>query len=144
MNAEFLYLDDYTDESLPCVPSLEGWATWLSTPSPEWSRAEAAKAGDEFAASSLVILGDVKADLIDGKWVLATPAPEGTEIYFLRPFEGSTGWDAEHSANTVEDALGCMFDDETTVWLACVKEGDIQRVRYLTDPPRCEIVKAQA
>lgn len=143
MSERLIYLDRFTDEVMPCLPHLDAWAAWLSKPDPVWSRPEAAEDGATFEAYELIVLGDVRADMVDGKWELTPPAPEGTDTYFMRHSEGSSGWDAEHAGNAVEDALDCLDEGDGPVWLACVKTGENLTVRFHADGPRCSVEPAR-
>lgn len=140
MAEQLIYLDDFSDEVMPCAPTLEAWAAWLAAPDPAWMRDVAAEDGATFRASTCDVLGDVRADLVEGEWRLASPPPEGTDEFFLRWHEGSTGWDADFSGNTVQDALDCYETDAGPVWLACVGNGPDVVVRYEAEGPRCVIV----
>lgn len=143
MTQTLYYLDDYTDEIVPCSPTLAGWAEWLSKPDPEWSNHVAAKDGDTFSAHTLIILGDVKVEHIEGEWRAVEPIPEGTDIFYLRRFEGSEGWDADYCADTIADAAGGLEPDEGPLWFACTKDGGALHLIYRADGPTLEIVRPQ-
>lgn len=140
----FYYLDNWTDEVVPCHPTLQDWAKWLSEPDTDWNRDEPANDGDEFAASSLVVLGDVRAEWKDGRYEAVTAAPEGTDFFFLRHYEGSPGWDAAFSADTIADAAAGHGKDDGPLWFAAVRDGQPVRVRYNIDEagPRLTILGA--
>jgi hypothetical protein len=129
------YLDDHDDEVLPCEASLEGWAGWLAKPDPSWPH-DIASPGQHFEASRLFVLGDVKAsrDFL-GAWAADGTIPKGTTAFYVRHHQGSTGWDAEFSGETIEDALQDYDadDEDPAVWLACVADGGQRRVRFDID-----------
>jgi len=139
MPETLIYLERFTDEVMPCRPTLEEWAAWLAEPDPAWGRDAPAKDGEEFDAYSLLVLGDVRIDLVDGEWQAVEPVPEGTDSYFLRHHEGSGGWNAEFSANTIQDTMDC-FDEPGPQWLACVRDGDGLKVRFEAAGPRCVVI----
>lgn len=143
-SATYYYVDQYTDEVMPCAPTLEAWAEWLSKPDEDWNH-DPAIHGETFAISTLVVLGDIKVDFVDGAWMALTPVPEGTDEFFLRYEEDGDGWDAEHSANTIEDAMDCMDSDDGPVWMACVKSGGEFTGRFeLTDDGKPTLVLSEA
>ena len=110
------------DETMPCAPTLNAWAEWLSKPDESWPH-PVAVVGETFAISTLILLGAVRVDRVDGKWEALSPITEGTEEFFLFHDADEPGWDAEFSGSTIEDALDC-WDEDGPVWLACVKSGD--------------------
>lgn len=140
MSDVIYYLDDYADETLPCEPRLQAWARWLASDDQEW-RHDIPAVGEIFEASRLFVLGDIRAirDPL-GAWSTTDQIPEGTSAFFLRHYEGSQGWDAEHSGETIEDALQNVDpdndldpDEEDELFLACVKDGGSRKVRYELD-----------
>lgn len=137
------YLEDYTDEVIPCAPTLEGWAEWLSKPAPDWSRAQAAQDGATFRVFTLEVLGDIRVEH-DGKaWVAAEPVPEGTNGFYRRYFEGSPGWDAEFAANDLLNATDCIDADEGPLFYACTKDGPTYIATFRADGPRLDLELAQ-
>lgn len=135
-----IYLSAYSDETMPCPPDLDCWAKWLSAPDADWNRPTAAVDGEEFEASQIIVLGDVRAEWTPEGWKLDHPAPEGTTYYYLRWSEGSAGWDAGQSGDTPEVALDFAEADDGAQWLACTKDGPKLRVRYEAAGPRCVII----
>ena len=125
------YLDHWTDEVMPCEPSLKGWAEWLDKPDPDWfDREKAAAVGDEFAGMTLEVLGDVRAEMRDGRFEAVEPIPDGTDLFFLRHYEGSEGWDAGQSAQTIHDAAEGIDGSDGPLWFACVRNGPSIRLRF--------------
>lgn len=117
------YVDDYTDEVMPCLPTLDAWAEWLSKPDEAFAH-DLAKPGDTFEVSTLIVLGDIRVEWIDGCWEAVTPVPEGTDQFFLRWEHGGQGWDAEHSGDTIKNALDGFDEDEGPFFMACARSGD--------------------
>lgn len=132
------YLEDYSDETVPCDCTLQGWADWLSKPSEDWNRDEAATNGETFAGFSIQILGDVRVEYIDGEWQAVEPIPDRTESFYKRHFEGGTGWDAEFAADTIADATDCLDEDDSPSWYACTRDGPrtLFRFNLTQDGPR--------
>ncbi|WP_029418084.1 hypothetical protein [Brevundimonas bacteroides] len=128
MATTYFYVDDWTDEVLPCAPTLEGWAQWLAADvRGEWNREGPIASGSEFSCSRLTDLGQIEAEKVDGVWTARGPVPEGTDSYFLR--WGDSGWDADHAGDTIADALQECDDDDGQASLACVRHDPSVRVR---------------
>lgn len=128
------YLDDYTDEVIPCEATLDGWAAWLASDDQDFPH-DKPVVGEIFEASRLHVLGDVEVRFVrvDG-WQAIGPVPEGTTAFYLRHHEGSTGWDAQFSGETIADAL--QDYDATTfdaLFLACVADGGERKLRFELD-----------
>ena len=140
----YYYLDPWIDETVPCEPSLQGWADWLCEPDEDWDRPEAAKDGDEFDAANLTLLGDVRAEWSEQGFAAVEPVPEGTMVFYLRHHEGCCGWDAAYSAETIRAAAQGLTEDDGPLWFACMQDGPRVRVRFnATDEgPRLTILGA--
>lgn len=143
MTTTYFYVDLYTDEVMPCAPTLAAWAGWLVAADPDNNGHRRAKDGDTFAVSSLVVLGDIQVSYVDGAWIEATPVPEGTTAFFLRHDEGSDGWDADHSADTIAGAMDCLEDEEGPFFLACVRDGDTVTMRLDVNDILARLVPAR-
>jgi hypothetical protein len=129
------YLDHWTDEVIPCAPTLEAWAAWLDKPDPDWfDRELAAAPGDEYDGMTLEVLGDVRAEWQDGEFVAVEPVPDGTSLFFMRHSEGGSGWDAEQSGETIKDAADGLEEGDGPLWFACVREGPSIRLRFDRTP----------
>lgn len=142
MAKTFFYIDDWTDEVLPCIPTLEAWAAWLADDiSDEWGREGSIADGAEFNVSRLTDLGTiaVKKDA-DGKWWPGMDVPEGTSLFFAREHLADGGWDADFSGSTIDDALTDYDADETEAYLACVREEAHIRVRFEVAGPRLVVI----
>lgn len=127
------YLTDYTDEVMPCAPNLPAWAEWLSKPDESWPH-EIPKVGQLFEADREILLGDVRAErTVDGWMIVGAEQPQATH-YFLRWNEGGSGWDIEHSGDTIAAALSEIDDDEEgPLFLAATRPGGGTQVRYELD-----------
>jgi hypothetical protein len=104
--SKLYYLRDYTDEVMPCAPTLDAWAQWLAAPDENWSRPEAAKPGETFVCDLMERLPNISATLKDGAWT--TPAFDAGAGFqgasFFAVAEGQW-WDIEQSGGDVEAAL---------------------------------------
>lgn len=138
------YLDSFTDEVMPCGPSLQEWAAWLSQPAPNWDRPLPAADGDTFTAQTLVSRGEItvdraeagaRADTADG-WRITGQIDESAGQFFLVV---PSGWDNEHSGPTV-DATLCDLDDPGPHRLEWVTDGPSVVLRYHATPPRLEVI----
>jgi hypothetical protein len=87
------YIDDYSDEVVPCDCTLDGWSNWLSKPDPDWNRDAAARPGDRFAASVMRLEEDVIATFVDGEWGLDRD-PSHADFLAIR-FGPGLGWSAD-------------------------------------------------
>lgn len=133
------YINDFTDEIVPCDCTLDGWAKWLSAPDEEWNRDEAAEDGATFKASTIHVLGDVRVEFIDGAWTAVEPVPEGTEMFWLRHHQGGSGWNPDFAAETITDATDQLDADDSPVWFACTKDGPSVLLTYRADGPRLDV-----
>lgn len=104
----YYYLDAFMDEIMPCTPTLEGWAQWLSLP-PEhvdvkdWGRADIVPDGTVFIASTLDLQADVVVTKTEEGW--SHDSAEG-DLFAVR-FGSGLGWDAERSGDSLEQLLEC-------------------------------------
>ena len=142
MTKTFFYIDDWTDEVLPCIPTLDGWAAWLAeNVTDDWGREGPIADGTEFNVSRLTDLGTIALRKnADGKWWPGMDAPEGTNLYFLRTHMNEDGWDANFSGPTIDDALTDLDDDDSEAYLACVREEADVRVRFEAAAPRLVVI----
>jgi hypothetical protein len=133
VSATLYYLDDFTDEVMPCKPTLKAWAAWLSEPDPDWPH-EIPTDGKVFKASTLQVLGDVRADHDGERWVFTPEIPAGADSFYLRHYEGSEGWDAECSGADPQTVLEECAKDESA-FLACCRSGPRVIAIYQAGPP---------
>lgn len=142
MNLRLYYIEQWTDEVMPCQPTLEGWAAWLAAPDAEYERPEPAADGETFTASVIEVLGDVRVERKDGVWEAVETIPEGTDCFFLRHHQGSEGWNAEYAANTLADATDGLDEfDDSPCWFACTRSAPEVRLTfsYAEDGPRMTV-----
>ncbi len=106
------YIGQWTDESMPCQPTLEGWAEWLSKPDEDWQRSAPAQHGEQFTATVTLELADIRIYVFDGAWQSDfSPAP-GANWFALRWGPG-LGCDAEVSHDSFADLLAELdLEDE--------------------------------
>ena len=127
------YIEQYTDETMPCAPTLEAWAQWLAAPDKDWGRDTPASEGDTFKAYTFLRHDDVVAQLTPDGLVL-TPEPHPGADFFAVAFAGG-GWDAEASGDTPIDALGgddaAEYHGDAPVDLAvCTQTPGYRRLRF--------------
>lgn len=154
----YIYLSDWSDEVMPCKPTLQGWADWLAAPDADWGRPEAAKDGDSFGAHTLLVLANAPYRVTDAGVELPELPAEATEA-FVR-FDGpESGWNVDDSTyrganhpDTPEgfrhDVIGLIaglhmppYGEGDTGYVALVTSGPGLRIRFnlTADGPRCTI-----
>ncbi|MEM1149210.1 MAG: hypothetical protein AAGI03_01435 [Pseudomonadota bacterium] len=89
-----IYITAYTDETMPCEASLEGWAEWLSKPDPDWRRPEPAKDGEVFKATVTDIV-EVVASIDEAGNLHCTPDLPADYDYLVPRYGSGQGWDAD-------------------------------------------------
>lgn len=87
------YLHDFSDEVMPCSPSVEGWAEWLSMPDPEWQREVPAADGSTFKSTVLRFERDIIATLTADGWTFDREIGQPS-LVAVRFAEG-LGWDSD-------------------------------------------------
>jgi hypothetical protein len=146
---ERFYLDDYTDEVVPCDCTLEGWAEWLSKPDPDWSRPIAATDGQSFPATRAEITevecvktaegwtwpADIVAGLIDAD-----------ATFMLRNGQGA-GWWPDNSGMEPAEALQYAegYEAGERAYLAAMVWRESVEIRFELndDGPSCVIVASR-
>lgn len=133
------YIEEYSDEVVPCDCTLEGWAAWLSKPAPEWGRPAAAPDGHSFEASVLVWEEDVIATRgSDGEWSLSRDF-DGGDCIAVR-FGPGLGWDAESIVYDRSGLLEYLKDNDGGVGavehVAIGRAAPNVRLLFKADPPR--------
>lgn len=142
MNKRTLYyLDAYSDEVMPCGPTLDEWAAWLDKPDSDWRRPEAASDGDTFPA----YVEDVttfQAVWRGGKWEHPEP-PEGAAGFFPHWGPG-LGWDVDGYRDTLAECLAdgwTEMEEGEVAEISATKPNGQARVvvtfRRTADGPRC-------
>lgn len=93
------FVDDFTDEVLPCAPTLEGWAAYLMKPDLEafsqLHHVEYPADGSTYDASAILWSPDIVARRVDGRWTLSRAIEPGEDFFAVRYGEGA-GWDADN------------------------------------------------
>lgn len=132
------YLSDFSDESCPCEPTLEGWAEWLAKPSEEWGRAAPEADGKTFTAYVLRFQEDVIATPKDGEWRLSRDIA-GLDFLAVR-FGPGLGWSADDIVSDeteLRDYLAdCGEDGEINI-AAAVSEPKVTVTFHAGPPPHC-------
>jgi hypothetical protein len=142
MDRRIYYIDQFTDETIPCVPSLEGWAQWLALPEDHkdvagWDRGPVAD-GAEFQVSGMEELADVEATFDrlddDGKaiWTFSRE-PEADATFFAERHGTGLGWDAETSYDEWDGFLDYMVEN------AAIDVGQTMLVAVCRDLPPCRV-----
>jgi hypothetical protein len=92
------FIDDFSDETVPCETTLEGWAKWLAEPDLETFAfvhgAEYPIDGSVYKASALRWSEDIIAQFNDGRWHLSRVPFDG-ETFFAVRFGMGAGWDSD-------------------------------------------------
>jgi len=97
------YIEEFADEIIPCNPTLEGWAEWLSKAAPEWGRDEPAKDESRHRAAVLRFDSDIIATCTGGEWTFSRE-PQATDFMAVR-WGPELGWDADDILDGTVDAL---------------------------------------
>jgi hypothetical protein len=138
----YYYLLDYCEEVMPCAPTLEAWAEWLSEPDEDWHRQTPAEDGDAFACAAFDVTYH-KATLDGSSWSFSPPLPEayGSAV----PSYGEdSGWNADLMCGDLSDLLATLDDAESVEeWVAVlIDHSHPYTVTFRTDPVRCELASA--
>lgn len=127
MSESYIYLHDFADETMPCAPTLEGWAAWLAKPDFDWDRDQPAKDGQAFVASVMdvsdhtVTLNNCD-DEPTGEDLTFSPAPP-TRFDYLVIREGpGSGWDVDDMCDDHYELRDHLFfeDIKATNVAVCV------------------------
>lgn len=130
---------------MPCQPDLEAWADWLSQPDEHWNRMEPANDGEQFSVSVMSDLGEISATFTGGVWIANSPAPKGTDAYYLKHHQGSAGWNHENMGDTIADAMDEYEDayEGEIVWFACTRDEPHMVATFHADGPSLTVELAQ-
>lgn len=134
------YLDDFTDEVLPCGTSLEEWAAWLSRPDKAWGRLEPAADRSTFSASRICWAGDVIATRQDdGRFTLSREIDGEPSVIAVR-FGPSLGWSPDSIVCSACELIAFLEDPENDAeneeHIAVGYDEPDVVLLYLADPPR--------
>ena len=134
------YIDRYTDEVLPCEPTLENWAVWLSQPDPDFPH-DIPKKGDTFVASVIKFASDIVASRTSAGWQF-DHEPEGEPGFMAVRFGRGMGWSADNivypcTLDGLREFLEENGEDTDDVEYVAVgyTEPDV-RLIYAENPPR--------
>jgi hypothetical protein len=104
------YIDDLTDEVMPCEPTLEGWAAFLAAPDEEWNL-EPAIDGATFKTSVMRFDDDVIATRTASEdWALSSE-PDGVALIAVR-FGQGLGWSAENIVGDFDELRAWLKENE--------------------------------
>ena len=107
-----LYLDDFADEIMPVSDcSAQGWANWLAGPDAEWGRDEAAKDGDQFPASVMLMGPDIIATRSPDGWLFSRE-PEAAPTLLACRFAEGLGWSPESINGSMTDLRQWLVDND--------------------------------
>lgn len=109
MSKLLYYIDDYSDEFVPCDCTLEGWAKWLSEPDEGWGRDEAAKEGDQFRASVMRLDEDIIATRSGDSFDFSRPVPE--DAFLAIRWGPGLGWDPDNICGNEAELLERLRED---------------------------------
>jgi hypothetical protein len=131
------YIEDFSDEVMPCAPALDAWATWLAAPADEWGRHDPIADGTTFATSVMRMEADIIATRQDDGSFSFSRSAAGADFVAIR-FAQHMGWDAE-SILWGED-----MDEALREWLADIDNnetfGDVVHVAIGTNLPDVTLV----
>lgn len=154
MSDQRFYIDDFSDEFMPCEPSLDGWAKWLSEPDENqpYNRTTAPTDGERFASQFNLEFGDdIVATRNTGREWTFSRQPSGIDFMAVRHAEG-LGWSPGNIIDLDDDpemALREWFahTDEAcddVEYVACATNLPAAVLIYRTNPPRMEVEWATA
>ncbi|MFB2530683.1 hypothetical protein ACEYYA_00780 [Paracoccus sp. p3-h83] len=103
---DHLYLADYTDEEMPCAPTLAAWQDWLAQPDADWGRTTPPADGQMFDGWRQTItwhrVTGVDADALTV--TLDPPAPQDMTAVVLADGPGD-GWCADDICNSLAELV---------------------------------------
>lgn len=144
------YIDDFSDEVMPCAPYLDAWAEWLSKPAEGWGRDDIVADGAAFNTSVMRIEADIVATrLADGGWSFSREPHAGA--FLAIRYDQHMSWDADDIiwGEDMGEALRDWFaddehaeglDDEVYVAVG-TNLPDVTLVFHAGPPPTMEVVE---
>lgn len=132
------YVEDFTDEVIPCKPTLESWAEWLAAPSEDHDGRPPAKDGKVFAVFTMTRFANSTARHTDEGWVLDPPAPTDADFFAVAT---ASSWDIEEGSGTTAAEALELFDHDDEVELAVCRDDPVRQLyRFEADGPRLVLV----
>lgn len=117
------YLDDYTDEAIPCKPTLESWAEWLGSNDPDYGKGKAPAAIGTRYACSVAERFDAVAEFFPGEdggeWRIEPDLPHDWSAVTFGP---GAGWDAESIGAGAQELLAEWLEKDEPVDLALMRD----------------------
>lgn len=136
MSETLYYVEDFSDEVIPCAATLEAWAEWLSKPDSEWGRDEPATDGESFRVNVMRLEDDIIATRTADGWSFSREVPPDAHIIAVRYGPG-LGWSPDAMVETEADLrelLAVDGDEEERIAIGFF-EPDVVAI-YRADPPR--------
>lgn len=132
---DLYYIDDYNDEILPCSPTMEGWAAWLSNPDPTWHRDAPAQDGETFRASH--VRATHHRVTCDDDGLTITPPLAPGYSFLAETFGLGRGWEGDSFADD-EDELEERFEPGSSGTIAaCYETEQPIEITYHAAEPSC-------
>ena len=154
-----VYLSDWSDEIMPCEPSLEAWAAWLSKGGDaQWPVENPPADGDVLDATAILWSEDIIARRVDGAWQLSRGLSEGEDFAALRYGEG-LGWSPDSIVTEGFSNVAGFLDEDESLQQAIVRcliendeycddveyvavgKNESLKVVFRVDPARLEMVQ---
>lgn len=141
--ARAYYIEQWSDEVVPCDCTLQGWAEWLSKPDIQWRRDAPANDGDRFTASVIRFGEDAMAVREGGDWRLFNSL---VDVDFVAArFGKGMGWSGDDILSPDEPSVREWLEENpdqtegTTVYFAIgFYEPEVTLV-YHANPPRMTV-----
>lgn len=136
------YIDRWSDEIMPCYPSLAAWAEWLSKPDENWDRDAAATDGEQFEASVMRMGEDVIATRGENGWIFS--ADPKADFFAVRWGGPHSSWDAESIGGDLESLTETLDDGDDEVRIAVgYNQPSVMLTFRAGPPPHCEIAPVE-
>lgn len=133
--SESIYLDDYSDEVMPCKPTLEGYAAFLSSGGTKDWPTEVPADGSVFKGRVLVYKDDIIATRKNGEWSLSRDPANDDDFVAVRSGPGLGWWPDMIIIQEVELFEGTYRNAETMAealirWLQ-ENDDDMNDIEYV-------------